>query len=83
MKLPKVGEKFYWKDLDGVIYEDTCLKIGGKDIRTLETMFFIELTKNGGGEFVTESDILDPNSDEVKDFKKEQAAKKVKKIIDL
>ena len=82
MKLPKVGEKFYWKDIDNVIYEDICLKIEGEDISTLETMFFISLTKNGGGCFVTESDIVDSNSDEVKNFKKEQAQKKVKEISD-
>ena len=82
MKLPKVGENFYWKDLDDVIYEDTCLKIEGEDISTLKTMFFISLTKNGGGCFVTESDIIDSNSDEVKNFKKEQAQKKVKEISD-
>lgn len=82
MKFPKVGEKFYWKNLDGEIFEDTCLKIEGKDIPTLETMFFIELTKNGGGCFVTESDIIDSNFDEVKKFKKEQAEKKVKEITD-
>lgn len=82
MKLPKVGEKFYWKDLDNVIYEDTCLKIEGEDKPDLETMFFISLTKNGGGAFVSEEDILDLNSDEVKNFKKEQAEKKVKEISD-
>ena len=82
IKYPKVGEKFYWKDQEGNISEDTCLKIEGDDIQTLETMFFIELTKNGGGCFVTESDIIDSNSDEVKKFKKEQTEKKVKEVID-
>ena len=79
MKFPKVGEKFYWKNLDGEIFEDTCLKIEGKDIPTLETMFFIELTKNGGGCFVTESDIISSNFKEVK---KKLAKKKIKEIID-
>ena len=82
MKFPEVGEKFYWKNLDGEIFEDTCLKIEGKDIPTLETMFFIKLSKNGGGCFVTESDIIDSNSDEVKKFKKEHAEKKIKEVID-
>ena len=27
MKLPKVGEKFYWKDLDGIIHEEICFKM--------------------------------------------------------
>ena len=80
MIYPKVGEKFYWKDLDNVIYEETCLKIEEEDNPDLETMFFTEITKNGGGVFVTESDILNPNSKEVKNFKKEQAEKKVKEI---
>lgn len=82
MKYPKVGEKFYWKNQDGEIFEDTCLKIEADDIPTLETMFFISLTENGGGCFITESDIIDSNSDEVKKFKKEQAEKKVKEVID-
>lgn len=82
MKYPKVGEKFYWKDLDNVIYEETCLKIEEEDNSDLETMFFTKITKNGGGVFVTESDILNPNSKEVKKFKKEQEEKKIKEIID-
>ena len=82
MKLPKVGEKFYWKDLDDVIYEEICLKIEEEDNSDLETMFFTYVTENGGGEFITEEDILDPDSDEVKNFKKEQAQKKVKEISD-
>jgi GH35 family endo-1,4-beta-xylanase len=82
MKYPKVGEKFYWKDLDNEIHEEICMKIEGDDIDTLETMFFTYISKNGGGCFVTESDIIDSNSDEVKKFKKEQAEKKVKEVID-
>ena len=82
MKLPKVGEKFYWKDLDGIIHEEICFKIEEEDNSDLETMFFTYVTENGGGEFVTEEDILDPDSDEVKKFKKEQAEKKVKEISD-
>ena len=82
MKYPKVGEKFYWKDQEGNISEETCLKIEGDDIPTLETMFFISLTKNGGGCFVTESDILNPNSEEVINFKKELAIKKVRDVED-
>lgn len=81
MKYPEVGEIFYWKNSDGEIFEDTCLKIEGEDVSTLETMFFIELSKNGGGCFVCESRILDPNSEEVKNFKQEQAKKKIKEVI--
>ena len=82
MKLPKVGEIFYWKDLDGIIHEEICFKIEEEDNSDLETMFFTYVTENGGGEFITEEDILDPDSDEVKNFKKEQAQKKVKEISD-
>jgi hypothetical protein len=82
MKYPKVGEKFYWKNKDGKIFEDICLKIEAEDIPTLETMFFIFLTENGGGSFVSESNIIDSNSIEVINFKKEQLKKKLKEISD-
>ena len=82
MKYPKVGEKFYWKTQEGEIIENTCFKIEEEDNPDLETMFFISISKNGGGCFVTESDIIGSNSDEVKKFKKEQAEKKVKEVID-
>ena len=82
MKFPKVGEKFYWKNLDSEIVESTCFKIVEEDNIDLETRFFISISKNGGGTFITESDIIDSNSDEVKKFKKEQAEKKVKEVID-
>ena len=83
MKLPKVGEKFYWKDLDGIIHEEICLKIEEEDNPDLETMFFTYITENGSGEFVSEEAILDSDSDEVKDFKKEQTEKKIKEISKL
>jgi hypothetical protein len=82
MKYPKVGDKFYWKDEDNDIHEAICMKIEGEDIDTLETMFFTYISKDGGGCFITESDIVDSNSDEVKKFKKEHAEKKVKEVID-
>jgi len=82
MKLPKVGENFYWKDLDNVIHEDTCFNIEEEDNPDLETMFFTYISKNGGGCFVTESDIINSNSVEIKNFKKEQAEKKIKEISD-
>ena len=80
MKYPKVGEKFYWKDENGEISESTCLKIN-KEIG-IEPMYFISLTKNGGGAFVNKSEILNPNSYEIKEFKKELAEDKIKEIID-
>ena len=82
MKYPKVGEKFYWKTQEGEIVESTCFRIEEEDNLDLETMFFTHISKNGGGCFVTESDIIDSNSDEVKKFKKEHAEKKVKEVID-
>ena len=83
MKYPKVGEKFYWKNQDGEIFEDTCLKIEADDIPTLETMFFTSLTENGGGSFITESDIIDSNSIEVKEYKKLLVEQKIKEIAKL
>ena len=83
MKYPKVGEKFYWKTQEDEIVESTCFKIEEEDNPDLETMFFMHITKNGGGCFVTESDIIDSNSDEVKKFKKEQTEKKIKEISKL
>lgn len=82
MKYPKVGEKFYWKDLDGIIHEEICLKIEEEDNPDLETMFFTYVTENGGGEFVGEEDILDPDSDEVKKFQDEVIQKNLKDIND-
>lgn len=82
MKYPKVGEKFYWKDLDGIIHEEICLKIEEEDNPDLETMFFISISKNGGGTFITESDIIDSNSDEVKKFEEEMIQKNLKDIND-
>lgn len=82
IKYPKVGDKFYWKDEDNDIHEDICMKIEGEDIDTLETMFFTYISKNGGGCFVTESDIVDSNSKEVIEFKKRQAKEKIKEISD-
>ena len=82
MKYPKVGEKFYWKTQEGEIVESTCFKIEEENNPDLETMFFISVTKNGGGTFITESDIISSNSKEVKEFKKELAKKKIKEIID-
>ena len=82
MKLPKVGEKFYWKDLDGIIHEEICLKIEEEDNPDLETMFFTYVTENGGGEFIGEEDILDPDSDEVKKFEEEVIQKNLKDIND-
>lgn len=81
IKFPKVGDVFYWEDEDNNIHEAICKKIEGEDIDTLETMFFTYISENGGGCFVTESDIVDSNSKEVIEFKKKQAKQKVNEII--
>lgn len=79
---PKVGDKFYWKDKDNDIHEAICMKIEGEDIDTIETMFFTYISNNGGGCFITESDIVDSNSNEVIEFKKRQAKQKVNEFIE-
>ena len=83
MKFPKVGEKFYWKTQEGEIVESTCFKIEEEDNPDLETMFFTSISKNGGGTFITESDILNPLSEEVQKFKNEIVEVKIKKIANL
>ena len=77
---PKVGETFYWKDKDGDIHEEICVKIDEEDNPDLETMFFIYISPNGGGTFVTESDIISSASKEVKEFKERKAQEKLKEI---
>lgn len=77
---PKVGETFYWKDEDGDIHEEICVKIDEEDNPDLETMFFIYISPNGGGTFVTESDIISSASKEVKEFKERKAQEKLKEI---
>ena len=79
---PKVGDKFYWKDKDNDIHEAICMKIEGEDIDTIETMFFTYISNNGGGCFITESDIVDSNSKEVIEFKKRQAKQKANEFIE-
>ena len=80
MKYPKVGETFYWKNLEGEIFEDVCHKIEEEDNPDLETMFFISVTENGGGSFVTESDILDPDSEEVQEFQDKLVDKNLREV---
>lgn len=78
MKYPKVGDKFYWKTEDGEIVEDVCQKIESNE--GCETLYFTYISPNGGGEFLAESDILDPYSKEVKEFIKNQVQEKAKEI---
>ena len=80
---PKIGDTIYWKDQDGEIHEDTCLKIEEEDNPDLETMYFTYLSKNGGGSFITESDIINPLSVEIEIYKKNKFKQRVKEIADL
>ena len=82
MKLPKVGENFYWEGIDGEVHEDICMKIEQKDNPDVETMYFTYISSNGGGTFITEDCLISSLSDKVKKFKKEQAEKKIKEISD-
>lgn len=82
-KFPKVGEIFYWKGCDGDIHEEMCMKIEGENVDTLETMFYTYISKNGGGCFVTESDIVNPNSIEVTKFKKAKYREKINELVDM
>lgn len=82
MKYPKVGEKFYWEGIDGEVHEDICMKIEQKDNPDVETMYFTYISSNGGGTFITEDRLISSSSDKVKKFKKEQAEKKVKEVIE-
>lgn len=79
-KYPKVGDTFYWMDDDSDIHEDICQKIEEEDNPDLETMFFTYISSNGGGTFVTESDLISSNSKEVKEYLKKKAADKLKEI---
>lgn len=83
IKYPNVGDVFYWKDNDGDIHEEICMKIDGEDVDTLETMFYTYISSNGGGCFITESDIIDSNSKEVAEFKKEKYKKKINELVNM
>ena len=81
MKYPKVGEKFYWKDSDGNISESYCKRIDKDPEGLIITNYFIYITPNGGGSFITEDEILDSESDEVIKFKKKLCKEKIDKFI--
>ena len=80
---PKVGDKIYWKDQDGEIHEDTCLAIEKEDNPVIETKYFTYFSKNGGGCFVDQSDIINPLSAEIEIYKKKKFKQKAKEIADL
>ncbi len=80
MRYPKVGELFYWKGCDGDIYQDTCFKIVKKP--GVMCQYFNYLSENGGGTFINEENILDPDSKEVKEYKEYLFNKKIKEFWD-
>ena len=82
MKYPEVNKTFYWEDDDGNIHEDVCLKIENNDTEDIETMFYIYISDNGGGTFVTESDIVDPKSAKVKKYLDDKSKATIKIIED-
>lgn len=81
MKYPKVGEKFYWKDSEGNITESYCKRIDKDPEGLVMTNYFIYINPNGGGCFIVEEDILDPESYEVIEFKQKICKEKVNKFI--
>lgn len=69
---PKVGDKFYYKAQNGEIVERICKHI--EERKGIEIMFFTSWDE-GGGCFVNESSILNPNSKKVKNFLEEKEKK--------
>ena len=59
------------------------MKIEEEDNPDLETMYFTYLSKNGGGSFITESDIINPLSVEIEIYKKNKFKQRAKEIADL
>lgn len=78
MKYPKVGEKFYWKGYHDDIHEDTCLKIVKKP--GVMRQYFNYISENDGGTFINEIHVLDPESEEVKEYKEYLFNKKIKEF---
>lgn len=80
--VPKVGSLMYWKDFNGVIHADYCKRIDKENDPNVETMYFIYVSPNGGGQFITESALISPLSPEVVRYKEEIARRKVIEISD-
>lgn len=69
MRYPKIGEKFYWLDEDNNIHELICLDIEYNNDPDIETIYCDWISDNGNSlSFISEYDIIDPDSDEVKKF---------------
>lgn len=82
MEHPKVGDIFYWKDMNGNIHEEKCFKIENYGEPNVEAMYFTYVNPNGGGAFVTSDVIISPNSSEVQEYKQKKAKEKAKEIAD-
>jgi hypothetical protein len=78
MRYPKVGETFYWKGCHGDIHQDVCMKIEKQP--GVMRQYFNYISENGGGTFVNEKDILDPDSEEVKEYEEYLFNKKIKEF---
>lgn len=79
--LIKIGDKFAWEDVDGDIHINTCVDIENQDTDQIETMYFIHRSKNGGGTFVTEDDVIAMDSPKVKQFLKETNIKEANEFF--
>lgn len=77
---PQVGETFYWKDEDGEMHDNICLKIDKDPDGNIETNYFTYLSPNGGGIFVNESALVDPLDMAIRVYEKKKAEAKVKEI---
>jgi len=75
---PNVGDVIYWKDEDGDMHDDVVLRV--EKIPGVETVYFISVTKNGGGSFITESDIINPLSADIQIYKKKKLKEKIDKV---
>lgn len=82
MKYPKVGDIFYWKDMDGNIHEGKCFKIENVCETNDKAMYFTHVNTNGCGSFVTNDVIIPSNSPEVQEYKQKKAKEKAKEIAD-
>lgn len=80
---PQVGDVIYWKDSDGEIHDDVCLKIEHKDDPSIATMYYISIESNRNctfSSFITEDNIINPLSADIDIYKEKRAQEKIKEI---
>ena len=77
---PNVGDTIYWEDLDGVIHDDVVLDIDKDPEGKVVTNYFTYISDNGGGVFIDEESVLDPELDKVKEYRNNKAKDKVREI---